>query len=1487
MPTIGPHETARRLVQTGTGGIYLLKTDQSRVIKVLRAPVTLWTDDAIREEVDGFRLSAKTQKAAANQSKHWAPIYEIAALRHVPDDALSDELSPDRNIVASGAYQITQRYERSAQTLIDSRVNLLNTDLRNIMSGIIQGLIDLRKTAHRAHGNLKPPNVLLNNTADLAAATVHLSDPAPDGFLTKNSFDKDLTDLGNMLYELVNLRPHAGGTVGRSDDWDELGPNGEDWRKLCNNLLDVQAPAESRDLEKILPQLQTWTAKPRKNRKPMMIAASIILFMIAGGFTWWWMTRPPKLAYDAANWEKLCLSYHQWFGDFANRMADENTRNRFRGAGYPTEVVQLFNDAKSELEEYEPKILARKPDDALKLAINPTDAAKTGYSPYYTQQGVKLIEATEKALSPEKWPLLKNLDTVANQYNERGWGKAAAGVRTVVDSAQPPPLPKDPLDIAERAKLVKSVNIVTNIDKTIAANRSIDDINTHWNQIVNRMNNLPPQVPLLQRFSSFVTDLPKSTADPAVPGSLTDVTALQTSFTEIDKTLTQLLGEFTTGKQIAYEELAKDPAAQVPADGSLSLKTFAALPAIADGYIKITDDPRRTVDWKKSIADVQENFIVAIRTSNDQDKNLPTLVANQAALEKKTQDWESIPAIEKNRDQLVALVNSAKTELKSLQDNGAAWLSPYRTDPDAYVRDHETYITSTPLARATPLVYDQWKVAYNRLLTKVVADKPRIKMDYRYKLATDDKFAKLESVYIAFDAAIPVRVPGLADIATNDWKQAIATRISVVHRLRAIRDLMTDAALPWADDVPLVEDPAYVSYRTRRLAEFEKLRTDALALIQDYSTITDRLDHLDLLANEPTAGSKTWRELSDTWKQNQNPLLADETITAAIKPINDRVAALQAVDGVTEYPVLLQQVRSPANEIALSAWRKLGSATITEQTPVLQDEDRLATELSTRLTTAQQQGKLDAVHVQKLTAELVAQRPIRWQRWADLLTTPATIQEALDKADSFKINITAQSNASMYYNKLLYDLRKQFDKNLKEAELKPIAKQFIDAVTPLPAAQNAEIKDLLARMTKSITQTPEEISAAGAGPQLAGWEMDKSREAATGIRTFYFPNKAASRHVLEFVRFTVDSKVAGVGSKTIYLCTTEMSVGLFMDIMNAAPRFADVDNTGKPTKEQHWFKVPAKQADDVWLDQGPRSWKILNKKFALNDKWLFQAIPQMGATPYYPQGGAAADPTANDPMQLLSPWSAMYGARLLGCRLPTSDEWKTAYDRFEQEGAKDIWNLRGEGPAGRGSWRTQQTYATEMSARGLKFPDQGIFLTADQIFAATPITDTSAKPWTADALAKLVPNRFTAGATPYKNNSLWFRPVGSEPGKPSGGGGFHDLVGNVAEYVFDAPNANAVIKDNTASAADINAAIAAGPAAKRKDLFVIGGSALSPPEILFNVKQECDPLFPQTASGYCDVGFRLAFTAPIDSIVDVLASTFKEPHYLPGPKARP
>jgi formylglycine-generating enzyme required for sulfatase activity len=1487
MPTFGHHQTDHRLHQTGVGGLFALAGDPGKALKLLLPTPGVWPDPVLRNELDAFLLRAKTQRLAAKASPHWAPMHETGALPAPPPAPGDDAPPPDDPLDfpgkyrAAGAYAVLDRYDRSAQSLLDGRVHLTNDDLRRLLTAVMQGLVDLKKALGRAHGNLKAANVLLKNSADLAAATVHLADPAADGALSAKAADKDLADLAKLLYELVNLRPYAGGTIGRSAEWDRLGPNGEDWRALCNALLDPAAPAAARDLEQILPRVATWTAKPKQSKAPLLIAASVLFVLVVGGASLWFFTRPPKIDFDGPRWEKLCLSYHSWFGDFVDQFADDATKKKFAAGPYPPEVLKLLADAGKDLEKYAPKAIARQPSSADDLAAAPTDNAKTGYGPYYTQKGDELIDAVTAALTPDHWPLLKQLDKTAADFDGRGWKKPAAGIRGLIAAARPPALPPPSPDPRARANAVQKADVVASIDRTIQAAKAVADINARWAHIEDLLKQLPQTpVPLLQALPAFAEQFPRSEADPAQPATLADVTALADAFGKVETVLTGLVSDLKPagGRDIVFAELAADPAAQVP-PGPLTPESFTGLPAVARGYVKLAADPRAAVDWAKSLDDLQKEFIDKISEANPQDPNLPALVGRHAALAKAVADFapDRISAIEKNRDRLDTLVANAKDDLSKLTRDGGEWVAPYIIDPAQYIAKMRARLTDSPLAKATPAVYAQWQKRHADVLTKVEAAPAELKKYRTYK-AVDAKFAALEAAFAAFDQKIPAAVPGLADVTGSDWRHTVAAHVSATYREKALTDLMTATALPWADDLPQTNDQGYQSFERQRLAQFDALRADTLALLADGNTLQDRLTRLQLTPAD--AQGPTWRELFAKWFPDKHALLTDPVIAAATKPIADRAAAVLALDTVADYKALVAAAAAPAPEVALTAWRKLGAVPVAEDLPVLDDEDKAEATLTAAINTLAKSQALTPDRLAAFTAEIAAQRPVRWRRWAETLTSAPAIQAALDRRASFNVTLSPQADAPMLYNEALYALRKEFDKNLKEAELKPLAQSFLSTVNGYPdvVGRDKTIQDFLARLAKPLQQTEVESSSAGAGPKLAGWEQDTSPDRPDS-RLFYFPTKANPRHVLEFVRLQV---VEGGAQKTIFVCTTETSVGLFADVVNASGKFADLDNTGKPAAAAHWFKVPARAADDLWLDVGPRAWKIADKKFRLNDKWLF-APPQMGDNPLYPAGAEPAGPADNDPMQVISPWSAMYVARLLGCRLPTSDEWQAAYQKYETGPTlqKDVWNLRGDAGPGKPTWRAQQDYAARMAGNGMKFPDQGIFLTADLLFAG--ITAQDAKPWRADALAKLAPARVTPGPDAYKTSALWFRKVGTQPGAPPpGSGGMHDLVGNVAEYVFDGPNALAVIKDAAATPAAVDAAITAG----KKNLFVIGGSALSPPDMPVAQKQVLDPTFPQTAIGYCDVGFRLAYTAPIDSVGDVLASAFRDPHYLPGPKAK-
>ncbi len=1282
-------------------------------------------------------------------------------------------------------------------------------------------------------------------------------------------------------------RPFDGGTIGPSREWKALGPNGEDWRKLAANLLDVAETTspDDRDLEKILPRIATWTAQPKKTPVvPIAIAAALLL--AAGGVGLYFLLRAPTANFDQPTWARLCLDYDSWFGQFLDDVTAEKNRRLFAGnPKYPAQVIAILDAAakKHDLSSYKPQSLAKSAHTLEDLAVHPTPDAKSGVNAYRTRESLQMVDAVTNALSPGQWPLLTALDNTEKSYRDRGWLKPANAIASLIDAARPPAFSTLPTENAEPPS-VDPVNELARINATIDAANAVADIESRWTHIQQGLARLPKtDVPLLQKLPDFAVSVARS---PDQPGTLQDVTALAAAFSKIQAVVDQLDTQLNRKDQtLLFDQLAKDPAAQVPPDGP-TFDSYAALPALAAQYVKLPTDPRDSVPWQKSLDEIQHDMIAVINDQNPQDPNLPTLRKDHQALITFINNWRDIPPIEKNRQQLTTLVSQARTNLDKLHEEGGTWVAPYIIDPPVDIAQQTDRLAQSPLAKATPVVYNEWKTHQTALIAKAQALGADLKKYQAFK-AIDKKFNDLEQAYITLDTqTLPASVPGLSDLAAGPagggaaWAKVIATRVATVYRDRALTDLMTNPALKWADDLPQFSDAAYQSYQRQRLQQFDDLRKSTLDLIADYTTIQTRLDHLDLLPNEPTPGAQTWRDLFKKWAGGgdaHSPLLSDETILAALKPITDRVQALLALDTRNDYAPVVADAESPAPELALSAWRKLATIPITEKNPALEDELKIQSHLKDLFSTLTQDKRLTDAHADALRQSLAQALPTRWKTWTDTLSTPETIQWALDHVKDFNVALTAQSNPRMMYNQLLYDLRKSNQQNLKEDQLKPIATTFVTQASALPAAANPLIKGMLANLDKTIHQNAAaEASAAGAGPKLAGWDQDKVKD---GVNVFYYPNKASHTLALEFDRVTV-------GDKQIFLSSTEIPVGVFSDVMNRSGKVAALNDANFPANKQHWLKFP-ERGNDQWGSVGPRSWRIdlTANTMLLNTDWLYYKIPQMqiDSTNYYspyPQGAEVPKPTPYAPIQAISPQTAMFFARTLGCRFPTSDEWKTAYAVFEASGTtKDAWNLRGAGTGP--NWLADQNYPAH-NQHGLAFPDTGIFLEGNLEFDDS-VTGPKAIPWSNAALAQFAPSRVSSTSGTYNGSTIWFRDVGHEPGLPTslGAGYIHDLVGNVAEYVFDGPNAQAPIKDTNVSTDSVDSTLAAAP----DKLFVIGGSSLSPPQLPLDKPQPVDLGDDHTNTGFCDVGIRLAYTAPIATLKEVLDGIFQNPPYLPGPNA--
>ena len=304
-----------------------------------------------------------------------------------------------------------------------------------------------------------------------------------------------------------------------------------------------------------------------------------------------------------------------------------------------------------------------------------------------------------------------------------------------------------------------------------------------------------------------------------------------------------------------------------------------------------------------------------------------------------------------------------------------------------------------------------------------------------------------------------------------------------------------------------------------------------------------------------------------------------------------------------------------------------------------------------------------------------------------------------------------------------------------------------------------------------------------------------------------------------------------------YLCTTETPVALMQHLLqgdaaafNAAEKLDAAASSAKP---------------------GMRIWSF-------NDKTKSVELDEDDYRKCF-----VVSPTDQLPLQFVTPQTAFYLSRRLGCRLPTSREWTAALNR-----AKSSTDANMKGFASMG-WKVRDRDFARLLTNPNRdpdyWPDDNIFL--GNLDPNSLATHQSAAIWTSAALTAL------GGSTPSDNPAspvLWplstlqsstelgFRGVGDGE---NFAGVFHDLIGNVSEYVMDQPVvlAEKVNVIPPVSADDIVHRVSDWFSPEHlASVSVIGGSLLSPPGL--------DPTkpypLPRDPSCFADVGFRLAFTDP-------------------------
>ena len=377
------------------------------------------------------------------------------------------------------------------------------------------------------------------------------------------------------------------------------------------------------------------------------------------------------------------------------------------------------------------------------------------------------------------------------------------------------------------------------------------------------------------------------------------------------------------------------------------------------------------------------------------------------------------------------------------------------------------------------------------------------------------------------------------------------------------------------------------------------------------------------------------------------------------------------------------------------------------------------------------------------------------------------------------------------------------------------------AALPDSGAADPRVAALLAQVEAVARPDPGAADFARLGPMSDAARAAAGNRLQWSVRTddpavvAYRAQVNATEDVTLVFRRVVPEGASASTARASYVLTTEISTGVFDDLLTAAGRWADVR-----TKRM----LPAYDPTRGDPRPGPRTWEWPRYGRAPGITrslvWLSGDFVPPGLD-HYPESigsefnrsvirdaagerSESLNPTRRQPMQYVTPAAAQLAAGVVGCRLPTPAEWAAALKAAEpQAGA----NLRDR------TWRLELDHLAKPQFNGRARPDAGGFV---------PVGE---KP--SDAVWQ------TAAGAEYDDGVLWFRETPASAPQT-----FVDLTGNVGELVADDAAAGKV--------------------------YVIGSSSMSPPtrpaDKAFALSKE------QTEGAWSDVGFRLAFTEPAPTL---------------------
>jgi hypothetical protein len=1440
MNTWGSYESVKELAQSGLGFLWSGRPKnattvegEAYIIKTTEGLAMLGDSERLERESALFLEAAQAQaKIVESGAKHWVKLHEFGK-------------------TDAGAFYVADMHQRSAAKIVTRGIRLDAGSLSTLVHAVVDGLIELRDTLQRPHGNLKPSNVLIGGPdgPTIDQSPVLLTDPKPGSAVSPKDAEGDLHALGRLIYELVTLRPmreRSGVTVSMNDDWSRLGSTALQWVDLCTLLMGGMQGRATPDLEEVRGLIPSASTIAKAKGKGGLIAAAVLV-LIAGGVGTYFAVRgggvdgtqvvkkdPLSLPELDQQWKPFVLDWSQWFGGdkraaLASQIASIPSLTREKipetisaalavngglmspeeaATGSPTAAIRL-NDLKGKL----PSVRAAE------------------LPPNEQRAWIDSLSASVRAVREARGEIggflkLEEVTPLESSMREYGWIAPADRLKAALAVAE---------GLSERAENLDQVPGPRAIADALAAVADATRIRVALGDAVKVASALEKsEDPVLASFFDLVKREGAEVLRAATPDQSTD----------------RLLA---------------------------SIKDWTQRGEVIKGLLAATD-----VDWRSVRAGPGYKAIATPLTPD----GVEAWLAAARSPEFKRLPESDIATIEARRSELAARTAKLLDSLKKAEER--------ETKPNAKKRfspDHPPAKTREALGAITKEL---------AAIGMDGAGKPRV-VSNASKREIDAAFGVVENRIAALDKK-EIIPRGLAESKTQLIDLAKKTRFEspAVEALWAKNiaevssnesldigdrsDLLLETWKPALDAVsapdflpaPVFASPAVdaaalaASAAKRREVALEQVtramsaerleRTPGVVKakeeydawskgVQASLAKADEAWALLLAGHVPGSGGK------DDPKSMGSAALADKDLAVAVKPLAERIAAIEAIAAVSDLDALLVSLekQGPGQAAERSAsWKRLAALSWSgrDVQDSMKNLDRVASLISKSSAAVAASGAPGS-RLKPLEAEIVAAGAKVWEnyaKWAVSLADEPSRSQAFvhgfGVAGVFGVDAPQADVAGAGYNwrvLVARDAVRKIPTNASPADQAAAVKAAYDRleayVTQKGLGANPEINRLLKDLKSGTTpEAGKTFAAADVGPTSGplaatmGWSASDPDE---GVAVY-----TAGGHTIVFV-------TVPVGDGEVLISTREVGVALFRDVLTASG--VSPGSTWASDSSQSLLTMPNAEGD---FRKGPRVWTSVNGKTLgsaarrnMPREWFGWLAGNTSldnanaAFKWLPDGVTITPPDLTTmPMQYVSPEAALLVARRLGARFPTPTEWVAA-----RALADGVPNLRDS------AWKTPRDHyvqqidawnrdpANSNSPIEPNYPTGDIFLPAGKGSSYIPKDD-------ADVTST--------------DGEIFFRSaIGS-----SGERRIADLMGNVAEFVTTNPGGMDAL-DKSCGVDAVFGFFSRGKTSDYGSLQVVGGSALSPPAGPFAY----DPASPQAVDssargGYSDVGFRLAIS---------------------------